>query len=484
MVVASLTPPGVDTLLAALLRGERVTLPLIDQVALFFGLIVANLTRDFVAHLFLNLLGHNNALLTGDIHTRLLRHRTATLLRHLLTNLLGDILVHRLADLFGNVGALLPGDMVALLVGLIYALLPRHGNLLRPAVLPHHRLALLLVDLARYRFVRLDRHAPALLPRDAPAPLLRDRLLHLQLDGEAFPPGDVLADIAGKLPGHRLAAVLRDELALLPRDLVLDLPGDLLALGLSNLVAAVSRYLLANVLLDGLAQGRLWLAVFFVQGVVGVVDVEVGSATNGAAAHCATAHPAAADLVLDLFANCVIFGDAVLLELLCAFLLVDGGQLGVVDSLANLLVGRRALLLELGLVDRLALLLVDDLAFLLGHLHDGNVYGGVAHLLNSSLALLLELGLYDVVDDVVRHGSAFLLGNLNAMRLLDGVDDRGALPPVDSLANGLVNSVTLLTVDCVTDLFRFDADLRPASVLVVDFAFLSVFRDTLLLLFC
>lgn len=51
MVVASLTPPGVDTLLAALLRGERVTLPLIDQVALFFGLIVANLTRDFVAHL-------------------------------------------------------------------------------------------------------------------------------------------------------------------------------------------------------------------------------------------------------------------------------------------------------------------------------------------------------------------------------------------------------------------------------------------------
>ena len=61
---------------------------------------------------------------------------------------------------------------------------------------------------------------------------------------------------------------------------------------------------------------------------------------------------------------------------------------------------------------------------------------------------------------------------LNAMRLLDGVDDRGALPSVDSLANGLVNSVTLLTVDCVTDLFRFDADLRPASVLVVDFAFL------------
>ena len=51
MVVASLTPPGVDTLLAALLRGERVTFPLIDQVALFFGLIVANLTRDFVAHL-------------------------------------------------------------------------------------------------------------------------------------------------------------------------------------------------------------------------------------------------------------------------------------------------------------------------------------------------------------------------------------------------------------------------------------------------
>lgn len=51
MVGAFLTPVGVDTLLAALLRGERVTLPLVYHFALFFGLRMANLTRDFVAHL-------------------------------------------------------------------------------------------------------------------------------------------------------------------------------------------------------------------------------------------------------------------------------------------------------------------------------------------------------------------------------------------------------------------------------------------------
>ena len=51
MVGASLAPPGVDTLLGALLCGERVTLPLINQVALFFGLITAVLARHFAANL-------------------------------------------------------------------------------------------------------------------------------------------------------------------------------------------------------------------------------------------------------------------------------------------------------------------------------------------------------------------------------------------------------------------------------------------------
>lgn len=447
-----------------------------------------------------------------------------------ITYLLRDILPHRPADLFGNVGTLLPRDIVALLVGLINALLPRHGDLLRPAVLPHYVLALLLVDLAGYRFGRLDRHTSAFLPRDAPAPLLRDLLLHLHLDGEAFPSGDVLADIPGELPGHRLAAVLRDELTLLPRDLVLRLPGDLMALGFSHLVAAVSRYLLADVLLDGLAQGRRWLTVCFVHGVVGVVDVEVGSAANGATA----AHPVVTDLLLDLVANCVVFRGAVLLKSVCAFLLVGRGQLRVVHRLANLLVRRRALLLELGLADCLALLLVDRFAFFLGHLHDRNVYGCIANLLNSRLALLLNLGLYDVVNDVVRHGSAFLLGNLNdtkgyalmldeqswpnshvlsyveltrvqhrwvthatysrkglfghpcntprseclmatylnAMRLLDVVDDHGALLPADGVADGLVKSLALLAIDGVANLFSFDADVCPALLLMVNLAFL------------
>ena len=51
MVGASLAPIGVNTLLGALLCGERVTLPLINQVALLFWLIMANFTRDFVANL-------------------------------------------------------------------------------------------------------------------------------------------------------------------------------------------------------------------------------------------------------------------------------------------------------------------------------------------------------------------------------------------------------------------------------------------------
>ena len=50
-MIASLAPKDVDTLLAALLRRERVTLPLIDELALLFGLLVTNLSRDFVADL-------------------------------------------------------------------------------------------------------------------------------------------------------------------------------------------------------------------------------------------------------------------------------------------------------------------------------------------------------------------------------------------------------------------------------------------------
>ena len=48
---AFLAPVGVNALLVALLRGERVTLPLIYQAALFFGLITADLTRHFAANL-------------------------------------------------------------------------------------------------------------------------------------------------------------------------------------------------------------------------------------------------------------------------------------------------------------------------------------------------------------------------------------------------------------------------------------------------
>ena len=317
--------------------------------------------------------------------------------------LLRDILVHRFADLFGNIGALLPGDVVALLVGLGDALLPRHGDLLRPAVLPDHVLALLLVDRAGHRLGRLVRHVSALLPRDAPALLLGDLLLHLHLDGDAVLAGHVRADLAGELPGHRRTAVLRDELALLPGDLLLHLPGDLLALGLSDLVADVLRYLLAHVLLDRLAEGRRRLAVGLVQGVIGVVDVLM--LMSGLRCF--------ADLLHDLLADGLVLRGAVLLEPVRALLLVDGVDQRVVRRLADLLVGGGALLLQLGVDDRLALLLVDGAALHLRHLHDGDVDGGVADLLEAGLALLLELGLHDVVNDVVGHGPALLLGNLN-----------------------------------------------------------------------
>ena len=66
------------------------------------------------------------------------------------------------------------------------------------------------------------------------------------------------------------------------------------------------------------------------------------------------------------------------------------------------------------------------------------------------------------------HARAYL----NAMRLLDVVDDGGALPLLDGVADGLVNSVTLLAIDCITDLFSLDAIGRPALLLVVDLAFL------------
>ena len=50
-MIASLAPKDVDTLLAALLRRKGVTLPLIDELALLFGLLVTNLSWDFVADL-------------------------------------------------------------------------------------------------------------------------------------------------------------------------------------------------------------------------------------------------------------------------------------------------------------------------------------------------------------------------------------------------------------------------------------------------
>ena len=106
-----------------------------------------------------------------------------------------------------------------------------------------------------------------------------------------------------------------------------------------------------------LAQGRRRLAVRFVHRVVRVIDFEVGGAA------------AIAVLLLNLLANSVVLCGAVLLESVCAFLLVDGVVLRVVHRVANLLVRRSA--------------------------------------------LLLKLGRYDLVNDVVCHSSAFLLGNLN-----------------------------------------------------------------------
>ena len=66
------------------------------------------------------------------------------------------------------------------------------------------------------------------------------------------------------------------------------------------------------------------------------------------------------------------------------------------------------------------------------------------------------------------HARAYL----NAMRLLDVVDDGGTLPLLDGVADGIVNSVTLLAFDCITDLFSLDTIGRPALFLVVDLAFL------------
>ena len=120
-----------------------------------------------------------------------------------------------------------------------------------------------------------------------------------------------------------------------------------------------------------------------------------------------------ADLLHDLIADGLVLRGAVLLEPVRALLLVDGVDQRVVRRLADLLVGGGALLLQLGVEDRLALLLVDGAALHLRHLHDGDVDGGVADLLEAGLALLLELGLHDVVNDVVGHGPALLLGNLN-----------------------------------------------------------------------
>ena len=61
---------------------------------------------------------------------------------------------------------------------------------------------------------------------------------------------------------------------------------------------------------------------------------------------------------------------------------------------------------------------------------------------------------------------------LNAMRLLDVVDDHGALLPADGVADGLVKSLALLAIDGVANLFSFDADVCPALLLMVNLAFL------------
>ena len=61
---------------------------------------------------------------------------------------------------------------------------------------------------------------------------------------------------------------------------------------------------------------------------------------------------------------------------------------------------------------------------------------------------------------------------LNAVRLLDMVNDGGTLLLLDDVADGLVHSGALLTIDRLTDLFRNDSDVRPALLVVVNCALL------------
>ena len=61
---------------------------------------------------------------------------------------------------------------------------------------------------------------------------------------------------------------------------------------------------------------------------------------------------------------------------------------------------------------------------------------------------------------------------LNAVRLLDMVNDGGALLLLDDVADGLVHSGALWTIDRLTDLFRNDSDVRPALLVVVNGALL------------
>ena len=52
------------------------------------------------------------------------------------------------------------------------------------------------------------------------------------------------------------------------------------------------------------------------------------------------------------------------------------------------------------------------------------------------------------------------------------VNDGGALLLLDDVADGLVHSGALLTIDRLTDLFRNDSDVRPALLVVVNCALL------------